>query len=422
MHAAWHHRWRHPYDVQDMTLDHFMDIVNATTSATRARSHAYLSTAVNLLHPELEKDVLPAVEDPLATAVGASRRRVNAWLSSPNSTTHLHYDHSHNLFVQVRGAKRFVLFSSEHWERLYTLSRLHPGYRQAQVTLADGKEDESLFPMLRGTPCVDITMHAGGDMLYIPPMHFHEVMSLQQSYSVNSYFMTDTARIVPAIFNTRPRWSEPTFGGLLGDKLSHSTREAAAVAFLRAAIPRALRAIYEREAREEEDDQVVARTFARRLYATRHAPRAARRGGDFMFDSHDESYMGEYAQETHACHDRLLPPLLTRNLHARAAATSEHFKKLARAVRGTGASAEMVLAVRTRPCPLPLSYRPSAGVGTPPRCLPNCARARVWQHSRRQGLCVAQDYCEEVVWGMAGMWHTAPYGIVRTIRIIQECV
>ena len=143
-----------------------------------------------------------------------------------------------------------------------------------------------------------------------------QVTALEQSYSVNSYFPTDTAALVPDIFASAPSWSHAPFARWApADDAAAAARvhvhEAGALAFLRAALPLALRAIARHGARaageggaggeagarqeeateaeeaevEEEAHAAAARDFARRLVASRHAPRAASRGADLMFDA-----------------------------------------------------------------------------------------------------------------------------------------
>lgn len=41
------------------------------------------------------------------------------WMASAGATARMHFDSSHNIFVQVVGHKRMLLVSPEQWDELY---------------------------------------------------------------------------------------------------------------------------------------------------------------------------------------------------------------------------------------------------------------------------------------------------------------
>ena len=65
-----------------------------------------------------------------ASAHDARSALQSAWLSSPGMRTHTHFDNDHNLFVQLVGRKRFVLWPPNQTGRLCPYPRLHPLWRQ----------------------------------------------------------------------------------------------------------------------------------------------------------------------------------------------------------------------------------------------------------------------------------------------------
>lgn len=73
-------------------------------------------------------------------------QNANIWIGSSQkeSTSGLHHDHHDNVYVLLRGQKRFVLFSPEHAHKMYTvgeIEKIHPNGRicyKGQVTRADG--------------------------------------------------------------------------------------------------------------------------------------------------------------------------------------------------------------------------------------------------------------------------------------------
>ena len=86
------------------------------------------------------------------------------------------------LFRQVKGYKRFVLFSPKAWKSLYVFPKLHPSSRQSQVDWARWSDQEgdqeSIFPefqrLIDEGSAMQVTL-GPGDMLYIPPFWFHHV-------------------------------------------------------------------------------------------------------------------------------------------------------------------------------------------------------------------------------------------------------
>lgn len=63
-------------------------------------------------------------------ASDAARR---AWASSKAVRANLHYDTYHNVYLQLRGRKRFLLLPPNVLARVHLHPSLHPSYRQSQV-------------------------------------------------------------------------------------------------------------------------------------------------------------------------------------------------------------------------------------------------------------------------------------------------
>lgn len=49
------------------------------------------------------------------------------------AATPAHYDLYHNMYLQLEGRKRFLLFPPAQWQQLYPYPLLHPGGRASQV-------------------------------------------------------------------------------------------------------------------------------------------------------------------------------------------------------------------------------------------------------------------------------------------------
>jgi len=130
--------------------------------------------------------------DSAAGAAGDGERHVvtNVWVGPAGTISNLHFDVPHNLFVQVVGVKRLLLYAprddSSH-ERMYphappmhNTSRVDP----LEVDRGDGVDSTPLFPH---TP--DVVVEVGpGDCLYIPPGWWHHVTALTPSASVSMWW------------------------------------------------------------------------------------------------------------------------------------------------------------------------------------------------------------------------------------------
>ena len=100
--------------------------------------------------------------------------------------TPCHYDEQQNLFTQVQGRKRCVLFSPNAFRTLYTYPVGHPADRQSQVNLYS--PDSALHPMFQHCAGYEIVLHPG-DVLYIPNMWFHHFENLTTPCtSINFWF------------------------------------------------------------------------------------------------------------------------------------------------------------------------------------------------------------------------------------------
>jgi len=98
---------------------------------------------------------------------------VNLWSGSNNITTPLHYDVTHNFYVQIRGRKRFVLFPPKDWRKLYLFPRVHPSSRSSQIAAQMPDVDTKSFPDFEGAQPYEVVLEAG-DVLFIPAYWFHQ--------------------------------------------------------------------------------------------------------------------------------------------------------------------------------------------------------------------------------------------------------
>lgn len=100
-------------------------------------------------------------------ADGARARVARLWVGR-STTTHTHYDESHNVYAQLGGEKLFVLFPPELHVHMKTYPEGHPGYRQARVSGLRENVTGAYATFLRR-----------GDLLYLPPLTYHRVTALE---------------------------------------------------------------------------------------------------------------------------------------------------------------------------------------------------------------------------------------------------
>jgi hypothetical protein len=105
------------------------------------------------------------------------------WLGPAGTVTPLHCDYDDNLFAQVWGQKRFLLYPPHHAEFLYL--------REANPVLFGSPfdpeaPDYQAFPLASKARLVDCTVEAG-EMLYLPAGWFHHVRALGLSLSANRW-------------------------------------------------------------------------------------------------------------------------------------------------------------------------------------------------------------------------------------------
>jgi hypothetical protein len=111
-------------------------------------------------------------------------------LGSAGSSSSLHYDEYHNCFVQVVGAKRWFLMPPRSWSMTWGFPKGHGRYRQSPRTpVYEWSDAERL-----AAGVLDVTTHEG-DVLYVPPFFFHQVVTLQRSVAVNLWSASSESQL-----------------------------------------------------------------------------------------------------------------------------------------------------------------------------------------------------------------------------------
>ena len=106
------------------------------------------------------------------------------WISSAGMITHAHFDQDHNFFVQLRGKKRFTLWSPAQHELLYMYPRVHPLWHKSRINFRS--PDLTRFPDFSKSRALQVVL-GPGDVLYVPPYTWHYVETLSPSVSLSTW-------------------------------------------------------------------------------------------------------------------------------------------------------------------------------------------------------------------------------------------
>lgn len=139
----------------------------------------------------------------------SSKSRPTIWISHPGVVTQTHYDPQHNLFLQVLGFKRFLLFPPS--TELYSYPSIHRSYRQSQAHFEvnrSSSEEEFRLIHSNSTEALEVKL-APGDLLYIPPYWHHRVESLSLSVSVSVLSPSSAEAALMELY-----WQKVPFGEL----------------------------------------------------------------------------------------------------------------------------------------------------------------------------------------------------------------
>lgn len=164
-----------PYRLANVAL---RDAVRWMTSAELADREFYVPQEAIEKFPPLRRDVM--FGKPLQDT------RVRVWIGTAHTVTPLHHDLAPNMFAQICGEKRFLLYSPDQAASLYPKTG-----EEFHVSAVDPRQpDLHAYPRFReATPAV-VTVKAG-EVLFLPSFWWHHVTSLSLSISINQWWRSD---------------------------------------------------------------------------------------------------------------------------------------------------------------------------------------------------------------------------------------
>jgi hypothetical protein len=180
-----------------------LDFVEAADLITRARpsSRRYYLMQQPLLR---EFPELASLLSPPAYARGA-RTHPHLWFGTEGNLSPLHYDMANNLFGQLHGRKRFLLFHPNDSRRLYPRDARAKHHNLSDVDAE--RPDLGRHPLFADARPWTCEVGAG-DLLFLPAFWWHQVRSLDAGVSVSVWwaprpeqFLTPMARrLVPVLY------------------------------------------------------------------------------------------------------------------------------------------------------------------------------------------------------------------------------
>lgn len=182
--------WTPPHKHEEMNFTEFLDAVDELDKVGNG-TRAYLQSNLekDLLNADMQDDIFMFDTlwlKKLKEKLGWGRQESNLLLiGMAGVVTPAHYDIMENLFLQIYGRKRCILFSPENYKYLYPFPLHHPHDRQSQVNF--DSPDFERFPKFNNITGVDAVV-GPGDVLYIPNYWWHYIESERNSKTISMNF------------------------------------------------------------------------------------------------------------------------------------------------------------------------------------------------------------------------------------------
>jgi hypothetical protein len=170
--------------IEKMTFDQYIDRITCKKSTSE---NCYFAQApFGALFPQLMGDIKPPDYFKKKSLVST-----NIWFADAGTITPLHYDPVHNLFAQIIGKKRFILFPPDQSGVLYSFPKSSPSAHFSRVNIDN--PDLDMFPHFRHARALECVL-GPGDVLFIPIFWWHQVYSLSISVSISFWSRGEWAK------------------------------------------------------------------------------------------------------------------------------------------------------------------------------------------------------------------------------------
>ena len=255
------------YDVEDLDFADAADLI--TRVRPSSRRYYLMQQSIPREFPEL------AAELPAPVYVGRAKAHPHLWFGSEGNLTPLHYDMANNLFGQLLGRKRFLLFDPAESDRVYPRPARSKHHNLSQ--LDPERPDLERHPRFADAQPWSCEVDAG-DLFFLPAFWWHQVRSLEAGLSVSIWwaprpeqFLAPMARRMAPVLYERDRLL--TLKAMVSEPGEHSGfpgmarfmdargQPALALLFAGAALEDALRMLYLK--RVKPSDAAVLRDAAR---------------------------------------------------------------------------------------------------------------------------------------------------------------
>ncbi|MDZ8135359.1 MAG: cupin-like domain-containing protein [Nostoc sp. DedQUE04] len=158
-----------------MKLKEYIDILSEENDLQYYMNEVYLEK----YFPELTGDI----NYPEYFSIKPS---IVLWFGSFGKTTTLHFDEIHNIFAQIRGRKRVILFPPSNYLSFYPPlgeSGSYPHFSKINPLIPNLE----LFPKFPWQDKIEVILNAG-EMLYIPPLWWHHVTGVDENISLSFWY------------------------------------------------------------------------------------------------------------------------------------------------------------------------------------------------------------------------------------------
>jgi hypothetical protein len=179
---------------RQMTFKAFLGTLGDGTSSQGERFYAggipLLYGRENSTFHTLLSDVQPA--PPFASRV-LDLKHINLWMGSGEVLNPLHYDPNENLLVMLSGKKTLTLLPPGARNLLLPRMQREGSAPFSRMLLLE-TASEAEYPCLHHARALASTVTLlEGDLLYIPPYHWHSVVSSGRSLAINYWYTVSNA-------------------------------------------------------------------------------------------------------------------------------------------------------------------------------------------------------------------------------------